>query len=35
MLVGHDYSVNTDLSVLGVTSPGEPMASSNRAGEGS
>jgi hypothetical protein len=26
MLVGHDYAVNTDLSVLGVTSPGEPMA---------
>ena len=26
MLGGHDYAVNTDLSVLGVTSPGEPMA---------
>jgi hypothetical protein len=26
MLVGHDYAVNTNLSVLGVTSLGEPMA---------
>jgi hypothetical protein len=26
MLSGHDYAVNTDLSVLGVTSPGEPKA---------
>ena len=26
MLVGHDYTVNTDLSVLGVTRPGEPEA---------
>ena len=26
MLVGHDYAVNTDLSVLGVTNLGEPKA---------
>jgi hypothetical protein len=31
MLVGHDYAVNTDLSVLGVTSPGEPMAGEQHA----
>src|SRR6266702_7499716 len=26
MLVGHDYAVHTDLSALGVSSPGEPKA---------